>query len=59
MTALQTIAVTVLALAVVCFAGAAMLSGHATFDQFLGVAGGGSGAAALLHALLPQRQVAP
>lgn len=54
MSALQAVSVTLLALLVAGFAGAAFLLHDCTFDQFLAVAGPSGAIGAILHILVPQ-----
>lgn len=46
-----TLSTTLIALAMIGLAGAALLTGHASFDQFLGVAVGFGAPTALTHAV--------
>lgn len=45
------LAITLIALALIGVTGAALLTGHATFDQFLGVAGGSGLVGSVLHVI--------
>lgn len=45
------LAITLIALALIGVTGAALLTGHASFDQFLGVAGGSGLVGSVLHVL--------
>ena len=58
MSALQTVSVTLLALAVIGVTGAAWLRGDCTFDQFLVIAGPTGAIGAFLHVLVPETPTA-
>lgn len=58
MSALQTVSVTLLALAVIGLTGAGWLLHDCTFDQFLAIAGPSGGLAAFLHVLVPETPAA-
>jgi len=45
-----TLSATVIAVVLIAVTGAALLTGHASFDQFLGIAGGSGGVVGVLHA---------
>lgn len=56
----ERLAITLLGLALIGVSGAALLTGHATFDQFLGVAGTSGLIGAIVHALgLPTSSPSP